>query len=283
VVEHAPGARVNVVAPGWTATPMAASRLDEASLARATATMALRKVGLPEDVAAAIAFPALPGRGRPRHGPGRHGRGRHGGAPAARAAGPGLTRVSLWRPDRRQLLRLLVGLWVFGVGEALVVASELGNSPWTVFAEGLSRHSPLTIGTATVLTSFVLLLIWIPLGVRPGLGTIANAVLIGIVIDLTLAVLDRAPLGVRVGELLAGIVLVGVGSGLYLNAALGPGTPRRADDGAAPVHGTPRVAAARRGSRSGRCSSARCSAGRSGSGPWPLRCWWGPRWRPPCA
>jgi uncharacterized membrane protein YczE len=131
--------------------------------------------------------------------------------------------VSLWRPDRRQLLRLLVGLWVFGVGEALVVASELGNSPWTVFAEGLSRHSPLTIGTATVLTSFVLLLIWIPLGVRPGLGTIANAVLIGIVIDLTLAVLDRAPLGVRVGELLAGIVLVGVGSGLYLNAALGPG------------------------------------------------------------
>jgi uncharacterized membrane protein YczE len=109
------------------------------------------------------------------------------------------------------------------VGEALVVASELGNSPWTVFAEGVSERTPLSIGAATVATSFVILLAWIPLGERPGLGTVANAVLIGVAIDVTLTVLEPAPLGVRVGELLVGIALVGVGSGFYLGSALGPG------------------------------------------------------------
>jgi uncharacterized membrane protein YczE len=131
--------------------------------------------------------------------------------------------ASLWRPGPRRLLRLLAGLWIFGTGEGLVVDSELGNSPWTVFAEGISVHSPLSVGAATVLTSFVILLVWIPLRERPGLGTIANAVVIGIAIDVTLSYLGRAPLGIRVAELLAGIALVGVGSGLYLNAALGPG------------------------------------------------------------
>lgn len=135
----------------------------------------------------------------------------------------GAAAPSLWRPGPRRLLRLLAGLWIFGVGEALVVASDLGNSPWTVFAEGVSVRTPLTVGAATVATSFVILLAWIPLGERPGLGTVANAVLIGVAIDATLALLGRGGLGVRIVELAGGIALVAVGSGLYLGSALGPG------------------------------------------------------------
>jgi uncharacterized membrane protein YczE len=131
--------------------------------------------------------------------------------------------ASRWRPGPRRALRLLAGLWIFGTGEALVVDSELGNSPWTVFAEGVSQHTPLSVGAATILTSFTILLLWIPLRERPGLGTIANAVVIGIAIDVTLSLLGRPPLGVRIAEVAAGIALVGLGSGLYINAALGPG------------------------------------------------------------
>ena len=130
---------------------------------------------------------------------------------------------SLWRAGPRRLARLLLGLWIFGAGEALVVASELGNSPWTVFAEGISLRTPLSVGAATVLTSFGVLLLWIPLRVRPGLGTLANAVLVGVALDVTLLALGSAPLGVRIAQLVGGIALVGVGSGLYLGTALGPG------------------------------------------------------------
>jgi uncharacterized membrane protein YczE len=113
---------------------------------------------------------------------------------------------------------------VFGAGEACLVASELGNSPWTVFAEGVSEQTALSVGAATVATSFAVLLLWIPLRQRPGLGTLANAVVIGLAIDAVLAALpDRAPLGARVGEVAVGIALVAAGSGFYLGAALGPG------------------------------------------------------------
>ena len=130
---------------------------------------------------------------------------------------------SRWRASPARLARLLAGLVVFGIGEGLVIEAALGNSPWTVFAEGLSIHTPLTVGTATVVTSFVLLLLWIPLRERPGLGTIANALVVGLVIDATLAAVGPAPLGVRIAELLGGIAVVGVGSAIYLGAALGPG------------------------------------------------------------
>ena len=131
---------------------------------------------------------------------------------------------SRWRASPRRLATLLAGLWVFGTGDALLVASELGNSPWTVFAEGIAVQTPLTVGAATVTTSFVLLLLWIPLRQRPGLGTIANAVVVGLAIDATLALVPAGlPLGVRVAEVAAGIGLVAVGSALYLGVALGPG------------------------------------------------------------
>jgi len=131
--------------------------------------------------------------------------------------------ASLWRARPRTLVRLVVGLWIFGTGEALLVAAELGNSPWTVFAEGLAEQTPLSVGAATVATSFAVLLLWVPLRVRPGLGTIANAVVIGVAIDVVLAVLGPAPVPVRALEVVGGIGLVGLGSGLYLGAALGPG------------------------------------------------------------
>ena len=131
---------------------------------------------------------------------------------------------SRWRPTPAQFLQVAAGLWLFGTGEAFVVASELGNSPWTVFAEGVAKHTPLTIGSATVVISFVVLLCWIPLREWPGLGTIMNAVGIGVAIDVTLELLPHLDsIGVRWVTLLCGIAVVGVGSGLYLTAGLGPG------------------------------------------------------------
>jgi uncharacterized membrane protein YczE len=131
---------------------------------------------------------------------------------------------SRWRPSPGQLAQVLVGLWIFGIGEALLVASELGNSPWTVLAEGVSRHTPLSIGAATLAIGAAVLLCWIPLSERPGLGTVLNSIVIGISIDVTLSVLPHLDaIGVRWLSMLCGIAVVGLGSGLYLTARLGPG------------------------------------------------------------
>ena len=113
---------------------------------------------------------------------------------------------------------------MFGIGEALLVASELGNSPWTVFAQGLGEQTGMAVGTATIVISAGVLLLWVPLRQLPGLGTVLNAVLIGLAIDATLALLpDHVALGVRAVFVAAGIALVGLGSGLYLTSRLGPG------------------------------------------------------------
>lgn len=129
-----------------------------------------------------------------------------------------------WRPKAFTLPVLLVGLWVFGTGEALLVASRWGNTPWTVLAQGVSRHSPLSIGVATLVISGVVLLGWIPLRERPGLGTVLNAIVIAVAIDVVLAVLPRPHQAVgQAGFVVAGIASIGIGSALYLTAALGPG------------------------------------------------------------
>jgi len=128
-----------------------------------------------------------------------------------------------WAPPAT-LARLLAGLWLFGTGEGLLVASELGNSPWTVLAEGVSVQAPLSVGIATIAISFAVLALWLPLRQRPGLGTVLNAVLVGVALDVTLGVVpDALPLGVRTLEVPAAIVLVAVGSGLYIGSGLGPG------------------------------------------------------------
>lgn len=129
-----------------------------------------------------------------------------------------------WIPTRAALARLFLGLVLFGAGEALVVASELGNSPWTVLSEGVARQTGLSIGVATVAISGLVLLAWLPLRQRPGFGTVANAIVIGLVIDAVLAALgDVEGTAARVGALVAGIGLVALGSGFYLGAVLGPG------------------------------------------------------------
>ena len=129
-----------------------------------------------------------------------------------------------WRPRPTTLVVLLTGLWLFGTGEALLVASHLGNTPWTVLAQGVSKHSALSIGAATFAISVVVLLAWIPLRERPGLGTLANAVVIAIAIDVMLRWLPEPRDGIaRLAEVLAAIVSIGVCSGLYLTTWLGPG------------------------------------------------------------
>ena len=132
--------------------------------------------------------------------------------------------LSRWRPTPVRFARLMAGLVVFGVGEGLLVASELGNSPWTVFAEGLATQTGLSVGAATVVTSFAVLAAWIPLRQRLGLGTIMNAIVVGLAIDATLAPLPGdLPPALRAAFIPIGIGLVGVGSGLYLTSLLGPG------------------------------------------------------------
>jgi uncharacterized protein len=132
--------------------------------------------------------------------------------------------VSLWRPGPARLAKLITGLVVFGAGEAAIVEADLGNSPWTVLAQGVAKHTPLAIGTATVVISFLVLLMWIPLRQRPGLGTILNAILIGLAIDATLPLLPETDdIAARAALLLGGIALVSLGSGLYLTTRLGPG------------------------------------------------------------
>jgi uncharacterized membrane protein YczE len=123
------------------------------------------------------------------------------------------------------MLRLLPGLWIFGTGEACIVHARLGNSPWTVLAEGVSKHTPLAIGTATIVISILVLLAWIPLRQRPGLGTVLNTILIGLAIDVMLPLLP-GPGGIvaRLAFVAGGIALVAVGSGFYLTARLGPGS-----------------------------------------------------------
>ena len=132
--------------------------------------------------------------------------------------------LTMWRPTPARLGRLLVGSTLFGAGEACLVAGGLGNSPWTVLAQGVSLQTPLSVGTATVAISFAVLLLWIPLRQLPGLGTMANAVGIGLALDATLHILPTDP-GLGGGLLLvaAGIALIAIGSGFYLTAALGPG------------------------------------------------------------
>ncbi len=124
----------------------------------------------------------------------------------------------------RRLLQLAVGLGLYGASLAMMLRSGLGVAPWDVLHSGLIRFVPLTIGQAVVAMSFVVLLLWIPLRERPGVGTIANAVLVGLAADATLAVLPAGegwPL--RVALLLGGIVLCGLATGMYIGSQLGRG------------------------------------------------------------
>lgn len=131
---------------------------------------------------------------------------------------------SRWRTRPSTFVILVLGLWLFGTGEALLVDAGLGNAPWTVLAQGISLRSGMPIGVTTFLISVIVLLLWIPLRERLGLGTVANAIVIAVALQVMITVLPTPTgLGGRLVQLAVGIACVGVGSGLYLTTNLGPG------------------------------------------------------------
>jgi uncharacterized membrane protein YczE len=124
----------------------------------------------------------------------------------------------------RRLIQLIAGLVLFGVGIGLMLQSGLGVPPWDVLHQGLTIHFGLTVGTWSIIVSFIVLLLWLPLRERFGIGTILNAVIIGLMIDATAAVMPQAEQMVTAGVMLStGILLMGLASGLYIGANLGPG------------------------------------------------------------
>lgn len=124
----------------------------------------------------------------------------------------------------RRLTQLFVGLTLYGVSMAMMVRGALGLDPWDVFHYGLASRIPLTFGGVVIVTGVAVLLLWIPLRQMPGLGTVANAIVIGVVTDVALALL-AAPEGLpgRVGLLVGGVVLNGLATALYIGASLGSG------------------------------------------------------------
>ncbi|CCK31549.1 integral membrane protein [Streptomyces davaonensis JCM 4913] len=124
----------------------------------------------------------------------------------------------------RRLIQLYVGLALYGASSALLVEAGLGLEPWNVLHQGLAELTGLTIGVVSIIVGAAVLLLWIPLRQRPGLGTVSNVFVVGIAMDGTLAALPEAhSLAVRIPLLLAGVVLNGVATGLYIAARFGPG------------------------------------------------------------
>jgi uncharacterized membrane protein YczE len=131
-----------------------------------------------------------------------------------------------WRPAAflPRLPGLLVGLMTFGIGIALMALSGLGLGPWEAFHQGLGNHLGVPLGTVGVALGIPILVLWWPLGERPGIGTLINVLLIGTSTNVGLAFLPAATgVPAQLAEVLAGIVVIAIGSGLYLAADLGPG------------------------------------------------------------
>ena len=135
------------------------------------------------------------------------------------------TAKNRWSLTPKIFIVLLVGLALFGLGEALLIQSSIGNSPWSVFAQGLSLQTPLSIGQSTAVTSVAVLLLWIPLKQKPGFGTLSNIAVISIFIQIGV---DHIPaldsnFALQLIYVLLGIGLVGFGSAIYITCGLGPG------------------------------------------------------------
>lgn len=124
----------------------------------------------------------------------------------------------------RRLVQLYLGLVLYGLSSSLQVLSGLGLGPWDVFHQGLARHTGLAIGTWSIIVGLFVLLLWIPLRQRPGIGTVSNVVFIGGTMDLVLGhVSPPHALAWRIACLVAGVALNGVATGAYIGAGLGPG------------------------------------------------------------
>ncbi|MFJ1901806.1 MULTISPECIES: YitT family protein [unclassified Streptomyces] len=124
----------------------------------------------------------------------------------------------------RRLIQLYAGLALYGASSALLVVAGLGLEPWGVLHQGLAERTGITIGVVSIIIGAIVLLLWIPLRQRPGLGTVSNVFAVGIAMDGTLALVpDVHGLTARAGVMVAGIVLNGVATGLYIAARFGPG------------------------------------------------------------
>lgn len=144
------------------------------------------------------------------------------------------------KPRFSTMILLIVGLIIFGAGDAVLISARLGNTPWTVLAEGIAENLRWSIGESTFFVSFMVLLLWIPLREKPGIGTILNAILIAATIEFLLPILPTPEtFSLQIIQVLAGIVLVAIGSGLYLTANLGPGPRDGTMTGLTKVTGIP--------------------------------------------
>lgn len=124
----------------------------------------------------------------------------------------------------RRLVQLYLGLVLYGASMAMMIRATLGLNPWDVLHEGLTRHLPLTFGQVTIAVGALVLLAWIPLRQRPGVGTVSNVIVIGLAVDATLTVLPAPDhLMVRAVLLIGGVLLNGVATAAYIGARLGPG------------------------------------------------------------
>ena len=129
-----------------------------------------------------------------------------------------------WDRPVERATRLLLGLVLFGLALATLVKADLGLDPWNVFTQGLARQIGLSLGQTTVIVSVLLLLLWIPLGERPGLGTIANALIVGPVVDFGLEIIPAPDqLAGQVAYMVVAIVGTAIATGLYVGAGWGPG------------------------------------------------------------
>ncbi|MEV6127373.1 hypothetical protein AB0M05_11190 [Streptomyces violaceusniger] len=124
----------------------------------------------------------------------------------------------------RRLVQLYVGLVLYGASMGLQLRAAVGLDPWDAFHQGIAEHTPLSIGTVTVIVGLVALLLWIPLRERPGLGTVSNVMVLGPVMDATMWLIpEQESLAVRIPMLLFAIVLCGAATGLYISARFGSG------------------------------------------------------------
>ena len=138
--------------------------------------------------------------------------------------------VTPWRAQSRwdlspvRVLILFVGLIIFGLGDSLLIQGNQGNAPWTVFAQGLTLKTGMSIGFATLVISTFVLLLWIPLREKPGFGTISNIVLIATFIQVGTQIFpEQSSMSTGILFDLIGIAMVGLGSSLYITCGLGPG------------------------------------------------------------
>lgn len=124
----------------------------------------------------------------------------------------------------RRIVQLMVGLFLYGVGIAFMVRGEIGAAPWDVLSQGIALHVPLSFGVITVLTSVVVLILWLPLRQRYGVGTILNALLVGPSADVGLLIIPTGqPLWLRIAFFILGLLVLAAATGLYIGAHFGPG------------------------------------------------------------